>query len=222
MRLEELRDRPIPMVTPKEMAGIHVVIWDADGSLYPHDSPDHTFTDSTLHKLITQNTLLYIQEIEHVPEETARLILWMAQRSGGRMSEGFIERYHVTQEEYYQRVWGPVDPKDVVQEEGNAVALIRKYHTDGKYQILLTASPNIWQTHLVEYLGIGDCFKRRYYAEMYNRKAEVFSQLAKEFTPSTVASFGDTLYSDIEPAHALGMHVLHITSPQSLQPFLAV
>jgi FMN phosphatase YigB (HAD superfamily) len=219
---EEFKEIPIRMITPAEMSGIQTVIWDADGSFYPHDSPNHTFTDSTLHKLITQNTLSYIQEKEQVSEATAKLILWHLQQSDRRLNEEFIDRYHVTKEVYYERVWGPVDPKDVVREEGNAVALIRKYHAEGKYQILLTSSPNIWQRHLIDFLGLNDCFQRRYYAELYNRKPEIFSRLAQEFTPSTVASFGDQLHSDIAPAYALNMRVFHITSPQSLLPFLAV
>jgi FMN phosphatase YigB (HAD superfamily) len=220
MRLEEHREIPIPMVTSREMAEVRVVVWDADGSLYPHDSPGRTFTGSTLHHFITLNTITYIQQKEHVPAEKAKFILWQAQQEGGRMSDMFINRYHTTQKEYYDAVWGPVNPKDVVKNAENAVALIRKFHREGKDQILLTASPDIWQQHLVEYLGIADCFRRRYYAELFNKKYDVFSQLAREFDPSTIASFGDQMQSDIEPASYFGMKVFHITSPQSLLPFL--
>ncbi len=206
------------MLTPEGLVEIDVVIWDMDGSLYRHDGEGGGFKGSSLERAVTKSAIRFIMEHEGITEATATALYNETLHDDVGTSRVLASKYGITRKEYFDVVWD-LDPVSIVQDFEIPTKIVRMLAEQGKEQILLTAAPEAWQRRVLSFLGIEDLFFRRYNAEMFGKKDEVFTALAQEFDPARVLSIGDQMHSDILPASERGMKVFLVESPKSLKVF---
>ncbi len=212
---EDNKPIDIPMLTPEGLADIDVVVWDMDGSLYRHDGEGGTFKGSSLERAVTHSAIRFIMEREGVGEEAATALYEETILDEVGTSRVLAVRYGITRKDYFDVVWD-LDPTGIVQDFEIPMSVVKQFSAMGKRQMLLTAAPEAWQKRVLSFLGIDDMFFRRYNAEMFGKKDEVFAALAREFNPAHVLSIGDQMHSDIVPAFAVGLQVFHVPHPRAL------
>ncbi|MBI2405411.1 hypothetical protein HYV22_04540 [Candidatus Gottesmanbacteria bacterium] len=212
---EDNKPIDIPMLMPERLVDVDVVVWDMDGSLYRHDGERGTFKESSLERAVTRSAIRFIMDREGIDEVTAMTFYEETLLDEVGTSRVLAARYGITRKEYFDVVWD-LDPKGIVRDFEIPKRVVKKFAELGKQQILLTAAPEAWQKRVLSFLEIEEMFFRRYNAEMFGKKDEVFADLAREFNPARVLSIGDQIHSDIAPAFAVGLRVFHVSHPQAL------
>lgn len=215
MAKEDNKPLDILMLTPEGLAEIDVVIWDMDGSLYRHDGEGGVFKGSSLERAVTKSAIRFIMGQEGITEAAATALYSETLLDEVGTSRVLAAKYGITRKKYFDIVWD-LDPVGIVQDFEIPIIAVKALAKQGKKQILLTAAPEAWQRRVLSFLGIENLFFRRYNAEMFGKKDEVFIALAQEFDPARVLSIGDQMHSDIMPAFAVGFKVFHVSHPQTL------
>ncbi len=197
---------------------VRIAVLDMDGSLYAHKDPLHhtreTFYHTMLGISLQEQITSYISQQENIgPAEAQRIFIEAAADDVGP-SRFLSQRYQISRQDYFAKTWGNLETDKFVDAADIEAAdiVINAFRKRNIRPFLLTAAPRVWAAKVLDHLDLGlAAFKRYYYGENYNRKADVFSQLAKEFNPATVLTIGDEYKNDILPAHNLGMQTYHIT-----------
>lgn len=196
------------------MKPIDTVIFDMDGTLYQIDGNAKGFKGSSLEQQVIANACAFVQEREGCDETQARSILDEA-IAAEKISSFLATRYGITRAEYFDIAW-KIDPEGIVQKYEEAVKLVKLLREKEIATVLLTAAPRMWQQIVIGYLGLQPDFDEVYTGEMFDKKNEVFAQLATTGDPARMLSVGDQEQSDIAPAAALGMQTLLVRSPEDV------
>jgi len=212
---EDEKSIEITMLRPERLVDIDVVVWDMDGTLYSHDGVGGAFTGSSLERAVTQSAINFIMNRENVERAVAIALYEQTLFDEVGTSRVLANRYSITRKEYFDAVWD-LDPKGVVRDFEIPKKVVKEFLTRGKRQILLTAAPEAWQKRVLAFLNLEESFFRRYNAEMFGKKDEVFTELAHEFNPKRVLSIGDQIHTDIAPAFTAGLSVFHVSTQHAL------
>lgn len=197
------------------------IILDMDGTLYSLDGPGNGFVGSTLEKEVNRNALAFIMKYEPCTEEKAQQIFAVGLRDFIGLSSYLSRRYRITRAIYYEEVWGAIDVTAIVQRT-KAIAVVRELQARGKVLRLLTSAPSAWARKVLEYLGIQNCFASMTTGEQFGQKAEVFDTYRNSPDVQNMLSVGDQFHSDIEPAIAVGMQALQVSTGRSVTYLLSL
>lgn len=198
---------------------IQTIILDMDGTLYQLDGIESGFKGSRLEKTIQDNVLSMVINREGFAQEEAQSLIDSLKSEHISFSSHFSERYGITRTDYFNQVWD-IDPAKIVSNFEVAVAVVKELKQNNINLILLTQAPKIWQERVIRFLNLEDVFCQTYSADDFFSKSEMFESLAATIDPQTMLSAGDQYRTDIEPAQALGIKGLLITSPGDLRLLL--
>lgn len=191
------------------------IVIDMDGTLYTLDGPGNRFAGSTLAKNIGDNIRTFIQGRENCSRERAEEILEQASADTVGPSVFLSRRYGIERTEYFQNVWGVLDP-DVIVRGNETKSILRELKQSGRSLRLLTSAPAVWTKKVMQSLDIEDLFDDVTTAELFNRKHEVFRRYASRKEPAQQVSVGDQLHSDILPAREAGMQTIQVSAGRPL------
>lgn len=198
------------------LKGIDVVIFDLDGTLYQLDGDDNTIKNSTLIKIVQNNSIDFVIKREEILREQAEKIIEEAMKDEIGISAFLSRRYGITREEYFRDAWN-INPEVVLLNHENTTNIIRRLKKQKKNLILLTAAPAVWRDNVLKYLEITDCFCQLFSGENFRSKQEIFEKLSLDFSPGSILSVGDQYLTDIEPASNLGMRTFEVKNPMDLE-----
>lgn len=198
------------------LKGIDVVIFDLDGTLYQLDGDDNTIKNSTLIKIVQNNSIDFVIKREEILREQAEKIIEEAMKDEIGISAFLSRRYGITREEYFRDAWN-INPEVVLLNHENTTNIIRRLKKQKKNLILLTAAPAVWRDNVLKYLEITDCFSQLFSGENFRSKQEIFEKLSLDFSPGSILSVGDQYLTDIEPASNLGMRTFEVKNPMDLE-----
>lgn len=193
-----------------------IVVFDMDGTLYELDGENGTFKNSTLSKTVIENSVQFVVAREGCDRRVANKLIEDALTDSIGISNVLSKRYGITRSSYFDVAWN-IDPRIVIRNFETPVATVQKLKQNGKRLFLLTAAPSVWMENVVRELKLEECFERKIHGEMFDKKDEIFTALAKEFRPDTILSVGDQFKTDLKPALELGMLTFEVKKPDDLQ-----
>jgi len=191
------------------------IIFDMDGTLYQLDGENGEMSGSSLETAILQNSKEFIISREGCGEEMARLLLDQGLADEIGISNFLAKRYEITRADYFNVAWN-IDPGGIVNNFEMPVRVVKKLSSRGKKLILVTAAPKVWQSLVIDFIGLTGYFEKIFTGENYGRKEEVFRSLSREYGASNLCSIGDQLATDILPAQKVGINTLLINSSNDL------
>lgn len=194
---------------------IKTIIFDMDGTIYQLDGDNNGFKNSSLHKLMTKNTINFFSEKESISIQDAQKLFDKLNEDHSFPSVYASEKYDITRKDFFDIVWN-IDPNQIVCNFEVAVSVIQELAKRNTELILLSQAPKVWQKSVFQFLKINDLFTEIYTGEDYLHKIEMFPKISKTRHPHTILSVGDQLETDILPAKKLGFRTLHVTSPNDL------
>ena len=183
------------------------IIFDMDGTLYNLDGEDEGFNGSRLEQSVLIKAKAYILAKEKCTEEEAKSILLQGLADKVGISNVLAQRYEITREEYFENVWGKINPEEVLNRTDfeRTRQTISQLAEKGKKMILLTSAPPVWAKKVLEAAGVNKYFTEIYAGEQFASKEEVFEKLANQYGAENLISIGDQMQTDIEPARKRGM-----------------
>lgn len=196
-----------------------IMVLDMDGTLYPHDGDNKHFKNSTLYKIIDENSIQFVINREGCVRNQAEMLIEEGHKDTIGVSNVLSKRYGITRAEYFDIAWN-IDPKRVIRDSDIPKAVVQKLKLQGKRLFLLTASPCVWMENVVKYLDLDKEFERKYNGQMFSVKDEIFELLSKEFDPKTILSVGDQFRTDLRPAQERGMAVFEIGFPSDFNKLI--
>lgn len=196
-----------------------VMVFDMDGTLYLHDGDNGTYKNSSLIKNVISNSIEFVISKENSSLEVASQLINDALKDTIGISRVLAKRYGISRQDYFDIAWN-IDPKKVVKNFEKQVDTIQKLKKNNKRMFLLTAAPRVWMENVLNEFGLTNAFERKYNAEMFGKKDEVFEKLSKEFDPKTIVSIGDQFETDLLPAQNLGMSICLIKSPEDFEKLI--
>lgn len=187
-----------------------------DGTIYQLNGENNGYKNSSLHKEVKKNAAKFFSEREQVSLEDGLKIVEDLNNSGSILSLHAMEKYGIPKKDFYESVWN-IDPQSIVVNYQEAVEVITELANRNIELILLTQSPQIWQSNVFTFIGLNNLFAKIFTADSYINKSEVYSQIAKTKNPKTILAIGDQLESDILPAQELGFFTFLVSSPKDLK-----
>lgn len=202
-----------------ELSSITTIVFDMDGTLYQLDGDRNGFTNSTLEKAVTANAVAFIRKQEMCTNKPARQLFKTGLADPVGVSRFLSRRYGIPRRTYFEAVWN-IDPAGIILDFEGAAKTVKILAQQGKQLMLLTTAPSIWQSKVIDYLGLSNCFSAIFTGENFGRKEEIFDRLSRRFQPENILSVGDQIETDIEPAAKSGMQTLLVSSPDDIKKLL--
>lgn len=188
-----------------------VLIFDMDGVLNILDGSNQTYSGSRLEQAVNTNAAKLLSDQKKVNLEmrptNIPLSLWTS------------NQLNITRSEYFQIVWGKINPADVVSPNTEVLRLLKKVSTgpsDTKL-ILLSNAPRVWVNNVQSFLRTDNTFEAVYSIEDFEDKSQAFRMFSERYCPRNVYSVGDQEATDLEPARALGLNAISVKKSDYLQ-----
>lgn len=186
------------------------IIFDNDGTLYRLDGPGERFAGSTLERKIMMNAVSFVQAREGCLEEDARRIVAEGLRDSVGLSRFLAQRYGIKRADYFDVVWGAIDPADVIRDRSMAQKVLSQLRERGIALDLLTGGGRLWTERTLNFLGVHSLFDSVVTAEQFEQKSAVFADYAVQYREQCLLSIGDD-DGDTLPASACGMQALKVS-----------
>jgi FMN phosphatase YigB (HAD superfamily) len=204
----------IPMITHEQLAGIKVVLFDMDGTLYDHiyrKGESRTELDFQYFSRVYS----WITDVNGVSDAAAQSIIETMLHNKVNISIGLSRFFNTPIEKVNDYLW-EINPAEVIHDHILSVKAARELYDQGKEMFLVSIAAHKWIDKVLRHLELTDVFTRIYSGDDFVKKDFLFRKLTKEFDPKSMLSIGDRMVTDIVPAHALGMPVFHVTSSDEL------
>lgn len=196
-----------------------ILVFDMDGTLYPHDGDNKHFKNSTLYRIVDENSIQFVINHEGCGRDEAKILIEEGHKDAIGVSNVLSKRYGITRAEYFDIVWD-INPKRVIRNFDIPKAVVQRLKLQGKRLFLLTASPRIWMENVIRELDLDKEFERKYNGQMFVLKDEIFELLSKEFDPRIILSVGDQFRTDLRPAQERGMAIFEVKSPSDFNKLI--
>lgn len=219
--LQTLNERARNLLRIGSMPKPDRIILDNDGTLYRLDGPGERFAGSTLERKIMMNAVSFVRKQEGCLEEDARRIVAEGLRDSVGLSRFLAQRYGIKCADYFDVVWGAIDPADVIRDRTMAQKVLSQLRERGITLDLLTSGGRLWAEHVLDFLGIHSAFDTMMTAEQFEKKSAVFAELAVQYRGQRLLSVGDD-DGDILPASACGMQALKVSPTLPFSYLLAL
>ena len=187
-----------------------------DGTIYQLDGENNGFAGSSLEQNVLTNARNFIMETEGCSVESAEQILEQGLSDRIGLSSFLGNRYQISRKQYFDRVWN-INPSGIVKNFDSAVTKIKELADTGKKLVLVTSAPDVWQKQVFAYLGLTEYFEEIFSGETFGAKGEIFTKLANRYNPKNIVSVGDQQKTDIDPATALGIRGILVTSSSDVE-----
>lgn len=191
-----------------------ILITDMDGTLYRLNSKNNQYSGSSLESAVLSNAKSFILGRKFCTEDQVDNVIAAGLSDSIGLSSYIQKTYGSTRNEYFDEVWN-INPDGMLTDYEDAVATIRELSAKN-ILILLTSSGKVWQEQVCEYLEITDLFSKKYTAEDFSSKDEIFARLSRLYDPTQIISIGDQFKTDIEPAAKYGIQTLWVKEPKDI------
>lgn len=200
------------------MKEIRAVIFDMDGTLYPHDVDAETsFRDTALGQQVHRNTLRFLVETAGLTHKRAEVALFeIRARFAGEISIGIEKVMGIPRETFFAGTWN-IDAGTVMPPNPDLAEQIGRVKLP---RAILSAAPGVWIERVLEHLEVRHMFGSSIFDGVSNvRKPspEAFMQVADHWglPPENVLMIGDQDDLDIIPAQSVGMMTLKVGEPKN-------
>ncbi len=187
------------------------IIFDMDGTLYPYDSEEKKYKNSTKQKIIYDNKIKIIKKYKkNITDSEIQEILEQSKKSK-LDSSVFLSQYLNLNIDIIFEEKMNINPIFIKYDE-NIVRLLTKLQRENIKLFLVTGSPKVWSDNCLQKLKIKDFFVEILNNNFYPEKKEnAYSKIVKKYKldSSEVLVIGDNYKNDIEPAEKLNFHVIY-------------
>ncbi len=188
-----------------------------DGTLYPYDSPDKKYKNSTKQRIIHQNKIKIIKKYQkNVTDIEIQEILLKAKNSNLDTSV-FLSKYFLVDIEAIYKEKMDIEPYFINYDE-KLVIFLKNLKERNIKLFIVTGSPKIWSDNCLEKLKIKNFFTEILNNNFYQEKKEkAYSYILEKYQlePKNVLVVGDNYKNDILPAENLGISAVHIDLAES-------
>jgi FMN phosphatase YigB (HAD superfamily) len=198
-----------------------VIIFDMDGTLYRLDGDNNGFANSSLEAAVLTNSIKFVISQESCSVAKAKQLIALGRKDKIGISNFLAQRYGISRKQYFDIAWN-INPKTIIKDFSASAQVVKQLKQSGYYLILLTSAPQIWQTNVIQFIGLSECFQRAYSGEEFGQKIEVFEAISQQYSTSKIFSVGDQIKTDILPAQTFGFETLLINHPNNLKQLLNI
>lgn len=189
-----------------------LIIFDLDGTLYKMKGG--SFSNSKLHKKISENAIKYIKtKLKISKHEAENILKEVVHEYGENISIALEKKYGLNRYDYFDYVWN-VKPKSYINKSKDIENILIRLNKDYEF-LLISDSPKIWIINVLKALGIDTFFKGKILSGEGNKRkifGNRYDDILNKYNivPSDVIVVGDQEDTDIVPAKKIGLKTIFI------------